>query len=179
MSSNRLINAAVFAAEKHKLQRRKGFNHIPYVNHTLKVAKLLSDFGENDEDLLIAALLHDTVEDTDTTEEEIRKEFGEIVCKLVMEVTDDKTLSYAKRKELQVLNAPHKSNNARKLKIADKICNIHDIISYPLDWSTDRKLAYLKWAKDVVKGCTGVNPELEREFYRICEEGIEVLTSEL
>ena len=170
-----MITAAVFAAEKHKYQRRKGFNQIPYINHPLKVSKLLSDCGETDEDLLIAALLHDIIEDTDATADEITKEFGKTVCDIVLEVTDDKELPYAIRKELQVKFAPTLSLNAKKLKIADKICNIRDIISYPLDWSTERKLTYLEWAQLVIKGCEGVNEELEKIFEHTLERGIEDL----
>ncbi len=174
-----MITAAVYAAEKHKYQRRKGYNQIPYINHPLKVSKLLSDCGENDEDLLIAALLHDIIEDTDATVDDITQAFGSVVSGMVVEVTDDKELPYSIRKELQVKNAPGHSVGAKKLKIADKICNIKDIISYPLDWSTERKLIYLDWAQQVVKGCEGVNPDLEKVFYQTLEEGIETLNSEL
>jgi len=174
-----MISATVFAAEKHKYQRRKGFNQIPYINHPLKVSKLLSDCGESDEDLLIAALLHDIIEDTDATVDDITNEFGQKVCDLVIEVTDDKDLPYAIRKELQIQNAPSLSFNAKKLKIADKICNIRDIIAYPLDWSPERKLTYLEWSQQVVKGCEGVNPELEKIFYQVLEEGLEIFSSEL
>ncbi len=174
-----MITAVVFAAEKHKYQRRKGFNQVPYINHPLKVSKLLSDCGESDEELLIAALLHDIIEDTDATVDDIIMEFGKPVCDLVIEVTDDKDLPYAIRKELQVKNAPGLSINAKKLKIADKICNIRDIISYPLDWSTERKLTYLEWAQLVVKGCEGANSELEKMFYQTLEEGLEELNSQL
>ncbi len=174
-----MITAAVYAAEKHKYQRRKGYNQIPYINHPLKVSKLLSDCGENDEDLLIAALLHDIIEDTDATVDDITQEFGNVVSGMVVEVTDDKELPYSIRKELQVKNAPGHSIGAKKLKIADKICNIRDILSYPLDWSTERKLTYLDWAQQVVKGCEGVNQDLEKVFYQTLEEGIETLNSEL
>lgn len=179
MDYNRMITAVVYAAEKHKYQRRKGFNQVPYINHPLKVSKMLSDCGEKDEDLLIASLLHDIIEDTDVTVDDLCREFGKPICDLVIEVTDDKDLPYAIRKELQVKNAPDLSPKAKKLKIADKICNIRDIISYPLDWSTERKLTYLEWSQHVVKGCEGVNPELEKVFKQTLEEGLETLNSEL
>jgi guanosine-3',5'-bis(diphosphate) 3'-pyrophosphohydrolase len=179
MEYNRMIKAVVYAAEKHKYQRRKGFNQVPYINHPLKVSKLLNDCGEIDDDLLIAALLHDIIEDTDATVDDICNEFGKPVCDLVIEVTDDKDLPYAIRKELQVKNAPHHSESAKKLKIADKICNIRDIIAYPLDWSTERKLTYLEWSQQVVKGCVGVNAELEKIFYQTLEEGLEDLKAQL
>ena len=173
-----MISAVVYSAEKHKYQRRKGFNQVPYINHPLKVSKLLSDCGESDEVLLIAAILHDVIEDTDTTAEDITNEFGQEVCDLVREVTDDKDLPYSIRKELQIKHAPGMSERAKKLKIADKICNVRDIISYPIDWSVDRKLTYLEWAGHVVDGCTGVNDQLETIFRKTIEEGLETLKAE-
>lgn len=179
MEENLLIKACVYAAEKHKYQRRKGFNQVPYVNHPLKVARILSQCGEYDENLLIAAILHDVVEDTDATREEIAQEFGYMVSDLVLEVTDDKELPYAIRKELQVKGAPALSENAKRLKIADKICNIQDILNYPLDWSPERKISYLDWAKEVVDGCRNVNLELERTFDKTLSEGFEQLRNEI
>jgi guanosine-3',5'-bis(diphosphate) 3'-pyrophosphohydrolase len=175
MDTNLILKAITFAAEKHKYQRRKGFNQVPYINHPLKVCKLLSDCGEEDEILLVGAILHDVIEDTDSTTDEIIKEFGEDTCKLVLEVTDDKEVSKSERKEFQINNAPLSSLNARKLKIADKICNMRDIISYPLDWSMERKLNYLKWAKKVFDACGNVNPLLEKIFTNTYNEGIELL----
>ncbi|MFW5820937.1 MAG: HD domain-containing protein [Bacteroidota bacterium] len=179
MQENLLIKAVVYAAEKHKYQRRKGFNQVPYINHPLKVSKLLSECGENDDSLLIAAILHDVVEDTDATEQEIADQFGTEVSELVMEVTDNKELPYAIRKNLQVKGAPGLSEKAKKLKIADKTCNIIDILTYPLDWSTERKLSYLEWAKEVVDGCRSVNPDLEKNFDDTHREGYEKLQNEL
>ncbi len=173
-----MITACVYSAEKHKYQRRKGFNQVPYINHPLKVAKVLGECGETDEDLLIAAILHDVIEDTDATVDDICREFGKTICDLVIEVTDDKDLPYAIRKELQVKHAPDLSISAKKLKIADKICNIRDITTYPLDWSTERKLTYLEWAQQVVNGCLGVNHELEQMFHQTVEEGLETLKAE-
>ena len=165
------IKAIVFASEKHRFQRRKGFEQIPYINHPLKVSQLLSDCGEEDEELLIASIFHDVIEDTDTIAEELTRNFGKGVCDLVLEVTDDKELSYSVRKELQIKSAPGLSEKAKKIKIADKICNIRDIVSYPLDWSNERKLSYLEWAQKVFDGCTGVNSELEATFAKTLAEG--------
>ena len=179
MNSNLIIKAAVYAADKHKYQRRKGFNQIPYINHPLKVALLLNECGETDETLLLAAILHDVVEDTDSSNEEILAEFGHEVADLVKEVTDDKELPYAVRKELQIKAAPNLSDRAKKLKIADKICNILDITNYPLDWSTERKLSYLDWAQEVVNSCRGHNQKLDDEFDETMRLGIEKLQNEL
>ncbi len=178
MELTRVIRAAVYAAEKHKYQRRKGFNQVPYINHPLKVANTLIECGETDHDLLIAAILHDVVEDTDSTGEEIEREFGSGVSALVLEVTDDKELPYAIRKELQVESAPGLTRNAKVLKIADKICNINDILNYPLDWSTERKLNYLDWAEAVVNGCRNINENLDNHFDETVSKGREQLKSE-
>lgn len=179
MDYSQIIKAAVFAADKHKYQRRKGFNQIPYINHPLKVAQLLDECGEKDIVLLLAAILHDVVEDTDASFEDILSEFGKEVADLVKEVTDDKELPYAVRKELQIKTAPTLSVRAKKLKIADKICNMRDIINYPLDWSTERKLSYLDWAQEVVNSCRGQNQMLEEVFDETLGSGIEKLQNEL
>ncbi len=178
MISNLVIKAAVYAAEKHKYQRRKGFNQVPYINHPLKVALTLNECGEDDENILIAAILHDVIEDTDASYEEISLEFNKEIADLVIEVTDDKELPYAIRKELQVKGAPTLSLKAKKIKIADKICNIRDIVNYPLDWSTERKLSYLEWAQQVVSGCRNVNPALENIFDNAVNEGLEKMQHE-
>lgn len=163
---SRVLVAASFAAEKHRDQKRKNINASPYINHPLAVAMMLAeDGGSDDADLLIAAMLHDTIEDTETTGDEISEKFGKSVYDLVAEVTDDKSLSKQRRKQLQIENAPHKSDRAKQLKIADKTCNIRDIdASSPAGWDTDRKLDYLDWAERVVAGCRGVNHTLDRLF---------------
>ncbi len=179
MENSMMIKAAVFAAEKHKYQRRKGFNQIPYINHPLKVAELLIDCEESDSDLLIASILHDVIEDTDVNESDISEKFNSSIGKLVNEVSDNKDLPYTIRKELQVKKAPDLSHNAKLIKIADKICNIRDILSYPLDWSAERKLAYLDWAQQVVCSCTGLNEKLDQIFTETLEKGIHQLNKEL
>jgi GTP diphosphokinase / guanosine-3',5'-bis(diphosphate) 3'-diphosphatase len=162
----RLLCAASFAADKHSAQRRKDVGASPYINHPLAVAALLAtEGGVVDADLLVAALLHDTVEDTDTSTAELLQRFGTTVCNLVAEVTDDKSLPKARRKELQIDHAPHKSTAAKQLKIADKICNIRDLnANSPTGWSLERKVEYVDWAERVVAGCRGVNPVLDRLF---------------
>jgi (p)ppGpp synthase/HD superfamily hydrolase len=155
-----------FAARKHMHQRRKGELAEPYVNHLSDVARLLATATDgNDITLVVAGLLHDTLEDTETTLTELATEFGPEVAELVAEVTDDKSLPKAERKRLQVETAPHKSARARMIKLADKTSNLHSLISSPpRDWSGERIRDYVDWAGKVVAGCRGVNDYLEREF---------------
>jgi guanosine-3',5'-bis(diphosphate) 3'-pyrophosphohydrolase len=173
----KLLKAAAFAAEKHTDQTRKGANAEPYINHPLEVANLLANIGKiDDTDLLAAALLHDTVEDTGTTPEEIEKLFGKKVRKYVMECTDDKSLPKARRKELQVEHAPHLSRGAKQIKLADKISNITDIMNHPPDWTIERKLEYVQWGEDVVAGLKGANKKLEKHFDETVRQAREKLS---
>src|SRR5262245_33891195 len=161
-----LISAIKFSADKHRNQRRKGADASPYINHPIDVADILWRIGSvRDIDTIVAAILHDTLEDTDTTPSEIAVLFGKDVLALVEEVTDDKSLPKEERKRLQVVNAPHKSTSAKLIKLADKISNINDIRnSPPAEWSIERRLNYLDWANKVVLGLRGVNPMLEEYF---------------
>ena len=168
-----ILKAIRFAAEKHSDQRRKDSKSSPYINHPIQVAEMLWTIGDVREDtLLVASILHDTIEDTDTQPEEIKAEFGEDVLALVLEVTDDKSLPKLKRKQLQVERAPHKTRNAKLLKLADKISNVQDIItSPPKDWSLERKQEYLLWTEQVVAGLRGVNEKLEMHYDDLLANG--------
>lgn len=161
-----ILLAAQFAAEKHSGQRRKGALAEPYINHLLEVAQLVSKaLEEPDTDLVIAALLHDTVEDTDTTPEELAERFGPDVANLVMECTDDKSLPKAERKRLQIEHAPTRSVRAQVIKLADKISNMRSIlVSPPADWSFERRREYFLWAEQVVNGLSRPNAMLKAEF---------------
>jgi guanosine-3',5'-bis(diphosphate) 3'-pyrophosphohydrolase len=161
-----LLRAVAFSAHRHRDQRRKGADAAPYVNHPIDVANLLANVGGvTDVTTLVAAVLHDTVEDTGTRPEEIEAEFGAAVRDLVLEVTDDKSLPKAERKRLQVEHAPHRSAAARTIKLGDKTCNVADIArDPPADWSPVRRAEYLDWAERVVAGCRGANAALERRF---------------
>lgn len=161
-----VIKAASFAADKHKDQRRKDANSSPYINHPLKLARVLTDEGDiTDTETICAALLHDTVEDTDTTPEELDREFGVNICKLVMEVTDNKSLVKAERKQAQIEHASMISDKAKLVKLADKICNLRDIaLTPPEGWSHERKQDYFDWAKAVIDNLRGVNEKLEVVF---------------
>ena len=172
MGIQHLLQAVDFAAEKHRNQTRKNTEKSPYINHPIGVATVMAvEGGIDDETLLMAAVLHDTVEDTETSVEEIEAQFGSEVAGLVSEVTDDKSLPKQKRKRLQVEHAPHASEGARQLKLADKICNLRDLAAQPpTGWSLERRLAYVDWAREVVAGCRGVNPQLEAAFDRAADE---------
>ncbi len=166
-----ILEAAFYAAEKHTSQRRKGAAAEPYINHLIDVARMASSATtEPDPTLVIAALLHDSVEDAGVTAEELSKRFGPDVADLVMEVTDDKSLPKAERKRLQIQNAPHKSPQAQIIKLADKISNLKSILaSPPPDWSYERKKEYFEWAKNVVAGLREPDPELLAEFNRLLD----------
>jgi GTP diphosphokinase / guanosine-3',5'-bis(diphosphate) 3'-diphosphatase len=176
----RILKALDFASGRHRTQFRKGEEKTPYINHPIRVTHLLANVGEeNDTDLLIAAILHDVLEDTVSNPEEkaelavqISQLFGEEVLSIVDEVTDDKSLDKAERKRLQIIQAPHKSEKAKKLKIADKIANVYDItFSPPKDWTLERRIIYLDWAEQVVAGLRGVNKKLEDLFDEILAKG--------
>lgn len=161
-----LLQAASFAAKKHINQKRKGNDAAPYINHPLEVANLLANVGKvEDCDVLIAAVLHDTIEDTETTKEEITEMFGAQVCKMVLEVTDDKSLPKAERKQLQIEHASQLSHGAKLIKLGDKISNIRDVANNPPEgWSRERRLEYIGWGENVVAGLRGTNEKLERFF---------------
>lgn len=172
-STGLILKALRFSAEKHNDQRRKDAKASPYINHLIQVAETLWTIGEvRDVTLLVASILHDTIEDTATMPDEIRQNFGEEVLALVLEVTDDKSLPKQMRKQLQVEHAPHKTRNAKLLKLADKISNVQGIITAPpKDWSLDRKREYLLWSERVVAGLRGVSPSLERRYDELLTDG--------
>ena len=165
-----LVLAALrFAAHKHRDQRRKGADAVPYINHPVALAETLWRLGKvRDSAVLAAALLHDTIEDTETTEVELRRAFGPVVAGVVAEVTDNKSLDKAMRKQLQIEHAGSISRRAKLVKLADKISNLEDILaSPPADWSLERRRAYFDWAKAVVGQLRGVNGVLARQFDRL------------
>jgi GTP diphosphokinase / guanosine-3',5'-bis(diphosphate) 3'-diphosphatase len=160
-----------FSAERHAKQRRKGEAQEPYVNHLAEVAELVATATEGlDANLVAAAVLHDTVEDTATLPVELASIFNSDIADLVVEVTDDKRLEKAERKKLQVEHAGAKSTRAKILKLADKTSNMRSLLrSPPSDWSLQRKREYLSWARDVVKGLRGASPWLEARFDEAAE----------
>jgi|ERR1043165_6171092 guanosine-3',5'-bis(diphosphate) 3'-pyrophosphohydrolase len=173
MNIARLLRALDFAAAKHREQRRKQApGTTPYINHPIAVARLLAEVGGvEEEDILIAAVLHDTVEDTATTPQELEDAFGPVVRRLVEEVTDDKRLPKAQRKRLQIEHASQLSPGAALIKLADKISNVRDLAeSPPADWSIERVREYITWAEAVVQNCPRVNRPLEDHFHNTLTE---------
>ncbi len=161
-----ILRAVEFAAHKHRSQRRKDAAESPYINHPITVARLLAEQGGVvNLDVLCAALLHDTIEDTATTADELRESFGACVAAIVLEVTDDKSLPKEKRKQLQIEHAAALSFEAKMVKLADKIANVGDVLhAPPADWSADRRAEYFVWASLVVNGLRGASPTLEAIF---------------
>jgi len=161
-----LLRAMLFSARKHRTQRRKDEEASPYINHPIEVAELIANVGGvSDLPTLMAAILHDTVEDTGSTFAELEEDFGPDVRLLVEEVTDDKNLPKEVRKQLQINHAQALSSRAKQIKIADKICNVHDVIhTPPPNWALGRRREYLQWAAKVVEGCRGSNANLEHRF---------------
>jgi GTP diphosphokinase / guanosine-3',5'-bis(diphosphate) 3'-diphosphatase len=160
------LRALAFAAHKHRNQRRKDADASPYINHPIALANTLCDEAQvTDVEVLCAAILHDTVEDTETTPGELAQEFGGRIAGVVLEVTDDTTLEKAERKRLQVERAAHITHQAKLVKLADKICNLRDVADNPpATWSLSRRQEYFEWAKQVVDGMRGAHPVLERIF---------------
>ena len=163
-----LLKALAFAAHKHRDQRRKDPEASPYINHPIALADVLvNEAAVTDVEVLCAALLHDTVEDTATTPEELREAFGSRVARIVAEVTDDKSLSKEERKRLQIEHAPQLSTEAKLVKLADKICNLRDVATDPpAQWDRARRREYFDWAKNVVDRLRGADARLEAVFDR-------------
>lgn len=161
-----VLKALAFAASKHRDQRRKDIAASPYINHPIQLADVLcNEGGVTDSEILTAAILHDTIEDTETTAEELGRHFGPDIRDIVLEVSDDKSLCKAERKQQQIEHAPHISHKAKLVKLADKICNLRDVIDNPpAGWDLERRQEYFDWAKAVIDGCRGEHDRLEKAF---------------
>jgi guanosine-3',5'-bis(diphosphate) 3'-pyrophosphohydrolase len=161
-----LLKALAFAAHKHRDQRRKDAEASPYINHPIALADVLvNEGGVTDVEVISAALLHDTVEDTATTPQELETAFGPRIARIVAEVTDDQALPKAERKRLQIEHAATISPEAKLVKLADKICNLRDVVDHPpAKWDLNRRGEYFDWAKSVVDRLRGAHPRLEKAF---------------
>ena len=171
-----MLEAARFAAQHHAGQHRKGARAEPYIVHPLEVAQILAEAGEGDPDVLVAAVLHDVIEDTAVTAVELAERFGRRVAELVREVSDDRSLPKEKRKRLQIEHARHLSDGAKRIRLADKISNVrlmqHDP---PAGWDHTRLKGYVHWCMAVVEALRGISPELEARFDEIVTDALEVL----
>ncbi len=176
-----ILKAFNYAAEKHQGQRRKGASATPYINHPIAVDEMLWRIGSvRDVSVIVAAILHDTVEDTDATPEELERLFGGEVRGLVAQVTDDKTLGKEERMRLQIEHSPHLSAGAKQVKLADKIANVSDVaFAPPPDWPHERRIGYLSWSDQVVAGLRGCNAELEAHYDAVIGKARERLNSEV
>jgi guanosine-3',5'-bis(diphosphate) 3'-pyrophosphohydrolase len=176
----RLLQALQFSAQRHRHQRRKDKLASPYINHPIEVATVLATVGGvQDLTTLIAAVLHDTIEDTGTTPDELEDRFGREVRLLVEEMTDDKRLPKLERKRLQIVHARGASHRAKLIKLGDKICNVRDVThAPPADWGIERRREYLDWTEQVVAGCRGANGPLEAYYDRLLAECRLALTAE-
>ena len=165
-----ILHALRFAANKHQKQHRKD-GETPFINHPIDVAEVLwCDGNVRNAEIIVAGILHDTLEDTQTTPEEIQRYFGEKILAWVEEVSDDKSLSKQQRKQLQITHASSSSEGAKQIKIADKICNIRDLLcNPPSDWPLERIQQYLRWSNQVMVGLRGCNPLLESAFDKSIE----------
>ena len=177
MNNTLILKAANFSAQKHSTQRRKDKDASPYINHPISVALAIAQIGGvDDPEILAAALLHDTLEDTETTPEELEAEFGKKVCDYVLDVTDDKTLPKHERKRRQIEHAKKISKGAALIKLGDKISNVTDVTNNPpADWDINRRKQYLDWAEKVIENCPKVNDRMENKFQEIIKKGREAL----
>ncbi len=164
-SLSRLFEALELAAEKHRLQRRSGYDGLPYINHIIKVTHVLWEVaGERDEDILLAAVLHDLIEDTDVTEAFLAERFNPKVASIVAELSDDMSLTTQERQRIQLESADKLSREARIIRVVDKGCNLIDIMSYPVAWPLEKKQDYLKHTLKIVDRTSGLRPELDHWF---------------
>ena len=161
----RLTRALAFAAEAHRNHRRKGASQEPYINHLIEVADLVASVEDGDVDVLIAALLHDVLEDTGTGYDELAAAFGERVARIVKENSDDMTLPKPERQRVRLAGIGKKSREARLVKFADTISNLRAFaVSPPAGWSNDRRLGYLDSCRNLMDAGRGSNTKIERIF---------------
>ncbi|KAL0270860.1 UNVERIFIED_CONTAM: hypothetical protein PYX00_008131 [Menopon gallinae] len=167
-----IIKCVNFAAIKHKDQRRKDSDQTPYINHPVGVAYILThEAGVDDPAVIQAAILHDVIEDTETTYEELLANFGEEVTEIVRECTDDKSLDKMERKRLQIERAKGSSTKAKLVKLADKLYNLRDLDRCtPVGWTKQRVDEYFIWAHKVVTNLSGTNKNMEDSLAQIFRE---------
>jgi (p)ppGpp synthase/HD superfamily hydrolase len=162
-----IFRALSYAAQQHATHKRKGREALPYINHPIKVSTIITQYvPDASNELIAAAVLHDVVEDSETTVEDLKNMFGATIASIVEEVSDDKFLPKKEAKQKQIQNAPHLSHNAKLIRICDKIANVRDICGedVPNDWDYKTKIEYLNWAEEVVNAMGKFHDELEFTF---------------
>lgn len=161
----KLIQMLSYASEKHKNQRRQGVNKTPFINHPIEVCRILSEVGGvTDEDILCSCLGHDLIEDANVTFEDLEMLFGIRVANMVQECSDDKSLPKQERKRLQIIHTKTISDDAKLIKLADKIANMQSVLNDPPNWPLERKIKSFDWSYEVVGWIQGLNPALEEMF---------------
>lgn len=180
-----LFKAWLFATERHAKQTRKNAAKSPYITHPVEVTQILIDAGVTDEETLAAALLHDTIEDTGVTHTQLTDLFGRRVADFVQECTDNKSLSKVDRKKLQIEHAAVISDNAKVIKLADKISNLKGMLGDPpVNWTPDVRHGYIVWCRAVTTELRGVSPKLDlmaQELYDrlLFDQSTETLQADL
>lgn len=157
--------ACYFAANAHKRQKRKDATGTPYINHPIDVANILADAGITDPDILCAAVLHDTIEDTYVTYDLIKEQFGEKVANIVKECSDDKSYPKEIRKQMQLKHSTNASVEAKLVKAGDKLSNIGDLDSNPpANWTQDEIQGYITWCYAVCLEIKGHNQIVDQRL---------------
>lgn len=145
----KLLSAIHDASEAHAGQKRRDGTEV--LGHPLRVAKNLLDlFGFVEIDMLLAAILHDTLEDTKLEEMEILKKYGLRVLGLVKELTDDPTLKRDEQKMVQLMKAPFYSPAGKKIKFADRYDNLMSIMNLPE--LSPREVDYINHSYNLLSG---------------------------
>ena len=163
-----IMMAAKYASIQHKNQRRKDSEKTPYINHPIDVAEFLTSNDVNDRETIVGGILHDVIEDTDGTYDEIKNLFGENVAKIVEECSDDKKLNKIMRKRLQIEHAASISDKAKLVKLADKYSNISGLLETPpASWSKDEITGYVYWGFAVCKQLSGINSKIDEQILNL------------
>lgn len=159
-----VLEAVGFAAEGHNGQLRENPEKTPYIIHPIRVTEhLMTIANVHERDILVAALLHDTVEDTKITFADIQKSFGTTAEGYVRELTDNMSLPQEERMKLQIETAPKKSLAAAQIKLADKYDNLKSLQSNPpATWDQKKIDEYFLSAKKVTSSLPAANVPLKK-----------------
>ena len=157
-----MAKALYFATLAHEQQRRKT-GDVPYIKHPIGVANYAINAKVQNPNVIVACYLHDVVEDTFVTIEDIEEHFGPKIAKFVAEVTDDKNLSKVERKKGQIEHSKHISKEAKIVKLCDKLYNLKDLVRNPI-WEPERVQGYFVWSYIIVNNMRETNKCLEDQL---------------